>query len=166
MEGGVGIVAGFGGVGASVAPVLRLRLAPNRGFQLRLTGAGLGSNPSVQTDRGKAAVEQAVVLADGTAVLGQSRWLRPFVVLGAGIYYAGVTGTGIAPYQGESGQAVSFAVDGGIGLCTSITPSVDLSLEAHVVLAQPGIGVRFVDEDAARVGQPAVLVTLTLADWI
>jgi hypothetical protein len=166
MEGGVGVVAGFAGVGASVAPVLRLRLAANRDFQLRLTGAGLGSNPSVQTDRGKAAVQQAVVLADGTAVLGQSRWLRPFVVLGAGIYYTGIAGTGFAPYQGESGQAVSFAVDGGIGLCTSITPSVDLSLEAHVVVAQPGIAVRFVDQDAARVGQPSLLVTLTLADWI
>ena len=149
-------MAGFAGVGPSVAPVLRLRLAMNRDFQLRLTGAGLGSNPSVQTDRGKATIKQAVVLAEGTAVLGQSRWLRPFVVLGTGIYYAGITGTGIPPYQGESGRAIAFAVDGGIGLSTSITPSVDLSLEAHVVLAEPGIAVRFVDQDAARVGQPAL----------
>lgn len=166
IEGGVGVVAGFAGVGASVAPVVRLRLATNRDFQLRLTGAGLGSNPSVQTDRGKAAVQQAVVLADGTAVLGQSRWLRPFLVLGAGIYDAGVTGTGIPPYQGESGHAIAFAVDGGVGLATSITPSMDVSLELHGVVAEPGIGVRFLDEDAARLGQPAVLVTLTLADWI
>jgi hypothetical protein len=166
LEGGVGVVAGFAGVGASVAPVLRLRFALNQNFQLRLTGAGLGSNPSVQTDRGSAVVKQAVVLADGTAVLGQSRWLRPFAALGAGIYYVGVTGTGTPPYQGESGEAIAFAVDGGIGLCTSITPSLDLSLEAHVVVAQPGVAVRFVDEEAARVGQPALLVTLTLADWI
>jgi hypothetical protein len=166
MEGGVGVVAGFAGVGASVAPVLRLRFALNRFFQLRLTGAGLGSNPSVQTDRGNATVQQAVVLADGTAVLGQSRWIRPFAVLGGGIYYVGVTGTGIPPYQGESGQAIAFAVDGGIGLSASITPSLDLSLEAHAVVALPGVAVRFVDEEAARVGQPALLVTLTLADWI
>jgi hypothetical protein len=166
LEGGVGVVAGFAGVGASVAPVLRLRFALNRSFQLRLTGAGLGSNPSVQTDRGNAAVKQAVVLADATAVLGQSRWLRPFAALGGGIYYVGITGTGVPPYQGESGDAIAFAVDGGIGLATSITSSLDLSLEAHAVVAQPGVAVRFVDQEAARVGQPSLLVTLTLADWI
>jgi hypothetical protein len=166
MEGGVGVVAGFAGVGASVAPVLRLRYSTTRDFQLRLTGAGLGSSPSVQTDQGAAAVQQAIVLADGTLVLGQSRWLRPLIVFGAGIYYAGVTGTGIPPYQGESSHAMAFAVDGGIGLSTSITPSVDLSLEAHVVFSEPGIAVRFLDEDAARLGQPVVLMTLTLVDWI
>ncbi len=166
LEGGVGVVAGFAGVGPSVAPVLRLRFAINRHFQLRLTGAGLGSNPSVQTERGEAAVKQGFVLADGTAMLGHARWLRPFVVLGAGVYYVGVTGSGIAPYQGESGQAIAFALDGGIGLSTSILPTLELSLEAHVVIAEPGVAVRFIDEDAARVGQPAVLMTLTLADWI
>jgi hypothetical protein len=166
MEGGVGVVVGFAGVGASVAPVVRLRYSMTRDLQVRLSGAGLGSSPSVQSDLGTAAVQQAIVVADGTWVLGQSRWLRPLVVLGAGMYYAGVTGTGIGAYQGESGHAMAFAVDGGIGLSTSITPSVDLSLEAHVVVAEPGIAVRFIDEDAARVGQPAALMTLTVVDWI
>jgi hypothetical protein len=166
MEGGVGVVAGFAGIGASVAPVLRLRFAANRNLQFWLTGAGLGSDPSVRTDHGTAAVKQAVGLVEGTAFLGTSRWLRPFLTLGAGTYYAGVTGTGIPPYQGESNHTISFAVDGGLGLSTSITPRVDLSLEAQVVLAEPGVAVRLVDEDAARLGQPAVFISLTLADWI
>jgi hypothetical protein len=166
LEAGVGVVAGFAGVGVSVAPVLGLRYSMTRAFQLRLTGAGLGSSPSVQTDRGAAAVQQTIVLADGTLVLGQSRWLRPLLVFGAGVYYAGVAGTGVPPYEGVSGGGTAFALDGGIGLSTSLTTSLDLSLDARVVVAQPGIAVRFIDEDAARLGQPAVLMTLTLADWI
>jgi hypothetical protein len=166
LEGGAAAIGGFSGAGLSAAPVLRLRLAANRALQLRLTAAGMGSSPAVQTDRGRASIEQGLFLVDATAVLGQSRWIRPLVTLGAGVYYVGVSGTGNPPYQGLSGNALALAMDAGIGVSTSVTQSVDLTLEAHVVVAEPGMAVRFIDEDIARVGQPTILVTLTLADWI
>lgn len=166
LEGGVGAMAGFAGGGWSVAPVLRLRFAATRELQLRVTGAGMGSRPSVQTDFGSATVQQGVLLGEATAVLWHSPWLRPLVTLGAGLYYVGVTGTGIPPYEGLSGHGIALALEGGAGLATSLTRTADLTLEAQVVLAQPAIAVRFVGDDAARMGQPALLFTLTLADWI
>jgi hypothetical protein len=166
LEGGLGVLTGFGGIGASVAPALRLRFAPTRELQLRLTGAGLGSNPTVQTGQGSATVEQAVALVDGTAVLGHSRWFRPLFTLGAGAYFAAVTGSAAVPYQGETANGIALALDGGLGFATTISPSLDLSLEAHVLVTEPGIAVRIVDQEIGRLGQPTLLVTLTLVDWI
>lgn len=166
LEGGVGGLAGFAGVGLSVVPVLRIRLAPTRQFQLRLTGAGLGSNPTVHTGRGSAEVQQDEVVAEAAAVLGQSRWFRPIVVVGAGAFYLGVTGTGVAPYQSQTGHALALAIDGAAGIASSVAPTIDLSLEVHVILTEPGIAVRLVDDDAAHIGRPSLLVTLTMAEWI
>jgi hypothetical protein len=166
LEGGAGVIAGFAGVGLSAAPVLGLRRAASRMLQLRLTGAGMGSSPTIQTNQGQASVAQGLLLVDGTAVLAQSRWIRPLLTLGAGAYYVGATGTPVPPYQGLSGHTLALALDAGVGLATSLTQSVDLTLEAHVILAEPGIAVRAINEDVAHVGQPALLMTLTLADWL
>jgi hypothetical protein len=167
LEAGLGVLGSFEGVGAAVVPAARLRFAASRTFQIRLTGAGFGSTPTVETDRGTAAVQQGVAIVDGAAVLGHARWLRPTVALGAGAYYASVTGSGVAPpYRGQTGRALAVAFDGALGLATSVMSNVELSLEAHAVVTEPGIAVRFIDVDAARLGRPSLLVTFTVAGWI
>ncbi len=166
VEGGVGLLGGFSGVGMSVTPVLGLRFAATREIRVRLTGAGLGTNASVHAGAGSAEVQQGVILADVTATPWRSRWLRPFATLGAGLYYAGVEGTPTPPYQGKSSSAFAFAADVGLGVAAALAPSVELALDARVVVTEPALGIRFIDQDAGRLGQPSLLVVLTLADWI
>jgi hypothetical protein len=145
---------------------LGLRLGPNRTFQIGLTGAGLGSTPSVQEAGGAATVQQGVVLLDGSAVLGHARWLRPLVAVGAGAYYASVNGSGAPPLEGQRGSAWALALDGAVGVATSLTPNVDLSLDVHALVTEPGIAIRFMDVVVARLGRPSFLLTLTVAGWI
>jgi hypothetical protein len=166
FEGGLGVLGSFDGVGAALVPVLRLRFAANRTFQIRLTGAGYGSTPSVKVDRGTATIQQGVILVEGSADLGHARWLRPLVAIGAGAYYAGVTGSGAPSYEGRSGDALALALDGSVGLATSLPSNVELSLEVHALVTEPGIAVRFIDVDAARLGRPSLLLTFTVAGWI
>jgi hypothetical protein len=166
IVGGLALLGGFAGVGVAVVPALGLRLGPNRTFQIGLTGAGLGSTPSVQEAGGAATVQQGVVLLDGSAVLGHARWLRPLVAVGAGAYYASVNGSGAPPLEGQRGSAWALALDGAVGVATSLTPNVDLSLDVHALVTEPGIAIRFMDVVVARLGRPSFLLTLTVAGWI
>jgi hypothetical protein len=166
IEGGLGVLGSFAGVGAAVVPTLGLRLAANRTFQIRLIGAGLGSTPTVKGAGGTATIQQGVVLADGAAVLGHARWLQPLVAIGAGAYDVSVNGTGAESFQGRSGSALALAFDGAVGAATSVTSNVQLSLEAHALVTEPGIRVRFIDGVAASLGRPTLLVLFTVAGWI
>lgn len=166
IVGGLAVLGGFAGVGVAVVPALGLRLGPNRTFQIGLTGAGLGSTPSIQDADGTATVQQGVVLLDGTAVLGHARWLRPLVAVGAGAYHASVNGSGAPPLEGQRGSAWALALDGAVGVATSLTSNVDLALDLHAVVTEPGIAIRFMDAVVARVGRPSFLLTFTVAGWI
>jgi hypothetical protein len=166
IEGGLAVLGGFEGVGVAVVPALGLRLGPNRTFQIGLTGAGLGSTPSVQAASGTATVQQGVVLLEGTAVLGHARWLRPLVAVGAGAYHASVSGSGAPPLEGQHGSAWALALDGAVGVATSLTSNIDLSLDLHALLTEPGIAIRFMDAVVARLGRPSLLLTFTVAGWI
>jgi hypothetical protein len=166
LEGGVGLLGGFAGVGISVAPVFALRFAATRDIRVCLTGAGFGSNASVHAEAGSAEVQQGVILADVTTILWRSRWIRPFAILGAGLYYAGVEGTATLPYQGKNSSAFALAVDGGLGVAAPLATNIELALDARVIVTEPEIGIRFLNQQAARLGQPSLLVTFTLVDWI
>jgi opacity protein-like surface antigen len=166
IEGGLGVLSSFAGVGAAIVPTLGLRLASNRTFQIRLIGAGLGSTPTVKGAGGTATVQQGVVLVDGAATLGHARWLQPLVGIGAGAYDVSVNGTGAQSFQGRSGNAWALALDGAVGVAASVTSNVQLSLEAHALVTEPGIRVRFTDVVAASLGRPTLLVLFTVAGWI
>ncbi len=166
IEGGLGVLGGFAGVGAAVVPTLGLRLAANRTFQVRLIGAGLGSTPTVHSAGGTATIQQGVVVVDGTAVLGHARWLQPLVAIGAGAYDVSVNGTGAQSFQGRGGSALALALDGAVGVAASVTSNVQLSLDAHALVTEPGIRVRFIDRVAASLGRPTLLVLFTVAGWI
>ena len=166
LEGGLGVLGGFEGVGLSVMPVVRLRLAANRTFQFRLTGAGLGSTPAVQAQAGSATVEQDLVQIDALAVMSQGRWVRPLAAVGLGAYYAGVAGSGILPYEGRSDSAVALALAGTVGAAFPMARDVEMSLELQALVTEPGMVLRFADVSAARLGRPLLLATFTVAGWI
>jgi hypothetical protein len=167
LEGGLGVLASFDGLGPAVLPVLRARFAPIPVVQLRVTGAWLGTQPSVETTTGTATVEQGIALAECAA-----RPLRgpivPVAVVGAGAYYVGVNGGAdpASPYQGKRSATVAFALEAGVGVSVPIASRVEVVIEADALIADPGIAVRFLELDAAKIGRPSVLGTMTLAGWL
>jgi hypothetical protein len=138
----------------------------NPTFQLRLTGAGFGSNPSVQAPTGSATVEQDLVQFDAAAVLGEGRSVRPLAALGIGAYHAGVTGSGASPYEGRTDSAVALALAGTVGSEVEVAKDIEVSFELQAVVTEPGVVLRFVDVSAARMGRPLFLATVTVAGWI
>ena len=112
-------------------------------------------------------VEQGFALAEGIGTLAYAR--RSVLMrasIGVGLYYVGVSGHGVAGHAGEQNATVAAAFDGGLGLGLALARHLEAELEVHALLSEPGIGVRFVDVEAARLGRPTLLVTLTLAGWL
>jgi hypothetical protein len=120
----------------------------------------------VQTQAGSATVEQGVAVVECAVEIAHGRWLRPVASLGAGAYYVGVDGTGTATSRGQHAGIVAFALDAGAGAAIPLTARLEAIVEAHAVLAEPGIAIRFFDIDAAKIGRPSILATVTIAGWI
>jgi hypothetical protein len=166
IEAGVGILGSFDGVGAAVVPLVRARYEIDKTLQLRLTGAWLGTRPRIEAPGGTATVDQGIALVECVAQVWHGRLLRPAISLGAGVYYAGVAGSGDPPLSSERNSEVTFALDGGIGVAVALGPHFEAALEAHALVTAPGIAIRFLDADVARIGRPSVLGTFSLAGWI
>jgi len=166
IEGGLGFLGSFDGVGVAVLPVARARYEIDQRFQLRLTGAWLGTQPRIEAPGGTATVDQGIALAECVAQIWRGHVLRPSLSLGAGVYYAGVTGNGDQPFSSERNSEVTFALDGGVGVAAPIGSHFEAVLEAHALVTAPGIAIRFLDADVARIGRPSVLGTISLAGWI
>ena len=164
IETGLLLVASPGGLGPAVLPLARLRIKLLGPLFARLSLAGLGSRPRVETAKGSASVGQALVLVELGGLFRSAARLRPMVGLGAGLLRVDSDGEGIWPYQGTRQAAWAAAVDGGLGVLaeTGAHSNLALVLEAHAFLALPHPYVRFVDTNAATVGRPALTVALTL----
>ena len=165
LETGLSVIDSVGGPGAAAAPLARLRVDLGGTFCARLTAAGLGTRPSVETSLGSAEVGQSLALAELCALFAQGRRLRPFVSLGAGALRVQSDGEAVAPYQGNRNDRWAAVADGGVGLLAALGDELSVSLEAHLFLASPYPVVRFVDMNAATIGRPALMATLTLVAW-
>jgi hypothetical protein len=161
-EAGVQALAGFGGVGSAVMPVVRARLALTRRLVGRLSLAGLGTRPRVDAASGSATVSQELGLLELVGELLPDAWLSPQLSLGAGVYHVGVSGTARSPYAGLRGDRLVFAADAGAGAALSITSAIALSLEGHGILIAPYPVIRFLGVETARIGNPLMSAALTL----
>lgn len=166
IEVGVGVLGSFEGVAPATMPLARVRFAANPALQLRLTTGWFGTQPLVQAPAGEASVAQGLALMEMTAHFWRRSLFRPFVSLGAGTYYVEVAGTAVAPDRSRRSSAVAFAVDAGLGVASPIGSHFEVLLEAQAVIADPGLAVRFLGVEAARIGRPSALGTLTIAGWI
>jgi len=162
VEAGAQVLAGFGGVGASVMPLGRVRFALSQRLAARLTLSGLGTRPQVEADGGTATVSQELGLLELMGGIAPLNWLRPSISLGAGAYHIGVEGSAAPPYASQSGDRFAFAADAGAGLALSLTSSLSLSLEGHAILVTPNPVIRFLEVDVAKVGNPLLSGALTL----
>jgi hypothetical protein len=159
---GVATWASIEGPPPAVAPVGRVALRLSDWAWARITAAGLGTRPSLETAHGSATLAQTLALAEAVAVFRGDQWLRPFVSIGAGALNVAVSGMGEGPYEGRAPQRWSAAFDGGIGVALVVRSRAALVTELHALMAAPHPVVRFADTRAATIGYPSLILTLAL----
>lgn len=159
---GVAAWASIEGPPPAVAPVGRVALRLSDWAWARVTVAGLGTRPSLETAYGSATLAQSLALAEAVAVFRGDKRLRPFVSLGAGALNVAVSGTGAGQYEGRAPQRWSAAFDGGVGVALVLRSRAALVTELHGLVAAPHPVVRFADTRAATIGYPSVILTLAL----
>jgi len=167
LEGGLGALASFEGLGPALLPLVRIRRLMSEAFHLRMTGAWLGTQPQVALPQvGTASVEQGLALVECVARPWRESRLRPLFAVGAGVYFVGVHGSGMPPYQDAHANGFAAAVDAGLGVGTPVASHLELVLELHALVTAPGLAVRFAGVDEARIGRPSLFSTITLAGSI
>lgn len=159
---GVARWASIEGPPPALAPVGRIALRLSNWAWARITAAGLGTRPSLETAYGSATLAQTVALAEAMAVFRGDKRLRPFVSVGAGALNVAVSGTGAGQYEGRAPQRWSAAFDGGVGVAFAVRARAALVTELHGLVAAPHPVVRFVDTRAATIGYPSVILTVAL----
>lgn len=166
IEAGLAMVASVGGPGSAVVPLGRVRAWLGNSLFARLTLAGLGSRPRVETSIGSASVTQSFGLIElAVALRPGARW-RPMVSLGAGTLYVQSDGEGVFPYVGLRESRWAVALDAGIGLLATLGRDLSLGFEVHGLVALPHPAVRFYDVERATMGFPAILASLTMIAWL
>jgi hypothetical protein len=166
IETGVSLLVSPGQLDAATVPVARLRVVVAGPAMARLTVAGFGTRPSVDTARGTASIAQALGLVEIGLVFFRDRRVQPAVSVGAGVLRASSDAQGSFPYLGQRDVRWAALFDAGAGLVAPLGGQLALALEAHLMLAAPHPVVRFADLDAATIGRPAAWTTLTLVAWL
>jgi hypothetical protein len=166
IELGVAVVQDLNGPGPAEIPVARLHVALPGSLFARLTVAGLGFRPRVESAEGSATIGQNLGLLEVGATFRSQHRLRPIVTLGAGALYVTSGGEGVYPYVGHSDSRWTALFDGGIGLFASLSRQWGLAVEVHALLAAPQPFVRFSQTNAGNIGRPALAASLTLVRWL
>ncbi len=166
FELGTAVFTSFGGIGPALLGVFRGRFALVPALAIRATIAGLGTAPRVEAPTGSATVTEDVGLLELVATPWTNTSFRPSFSLGVGTLYSRVEGDTDFPYVDRRSSQWALAADAGAGLQVQMGPRLAASLEAHALLANPYPVVRFLDDDAARGGQPSIFATLTLVGWL
>ncbi|MFL5303968.1 MAG: hypothetical protein ACJ8F1_02095 [Polyangia bacterium] len=159
---GVGIWSSIQGPPAAVVPIGRIGVRLSDRGWARVSVAGLGSRPRVDTAEGSASVSQNAALAEIAAVLRPYRRLHPMLSFGAGVLNVAVVGVGTAPYEGREARQWSAAFDAGVGVALAVWSRAALVTEVHALIASPRPVVRIADTNTATIGFPSLIYTLAL----
>lgn len=161
LRAGAAVVAGPGGLPASVSPALAFTWRATRHFggEVGVWGPALGT---LRRREGSATIDQELLAVQARLEPWPERRIAPFFHLGIGAYHLGARGSANAPYENASGNAWSAAGLGGLGLSYAILGPMLLSLELDAMYLLPGVGVRFAGRTVAEGGQPTLLGTAGL----
>jgi len=162
VEMGLGILHSIDGPPPAVIPVGRARVRVWSWLGARVTVAGLGARPRVDSRYGSATVSQSLALLELAGAFRSGKRVRLAASLGAGALDVSVAGVGAGRYEGRDSQRWSPAVGGGFGVAFAIGARAALATEMQAIVASPHPIVRFVDAAAATVGYPSLLLTATL----
>jgi hypothetical protein len=159
---GIGIWNSIEGPPVVVAPVVRVGLRLSEWAWARVSVAGLGSRPRIESTYGSAVLSQNAAVLECAAVFRSGKRIRPMFSLGAGVLNVAVVGTGAAPYEGREPQRWSAVFDGGFGIALAVGSRAALVTELHALVAAPHPVVRFADTRVATIGFPSLILTLAL----
>jgi hypothetical protein len=166
LESGVSLLISSAQLEPALVPLAGLRVAAAGPLLARLTIAGLGTRPRLETARGTGTVDQELGLIELGAAFRRDRVLSPVMTLGGGVLHVRTDAQGVGPYVGrqDARWAALFAV--GAGLVGALGRQLAVALEAHLMLAAPYPVVRFADLEAAQLARPAVWITLSVVSWL
>jgi hypothetical protein len=159
---GVGMLHSIDGPPPAVIPVGRIRARVWSWLGARLSVAGLGSRPRVDSRYGSATLSQSLALFELAGGFRSGKRVRLAASLGAGALNVSVAGIGAGRYEGRDSQRWSAAFGGGLGVTFAIGPRAALATELQALVASPHPIVRFVDTPVATVGYPSLLLTVGL----
>jgi hypothetical protein len=166
IELGVAVMQDLKGPGPAGIPMARLHVELPGSLFARLTVAGLGSRPRVESAEGSATVGQNLGLLEVGATFRSQHRLRPIVTLGAGALYVTSDGDGVYPFAGHLDSRWTALADGGFGLFAPFGRQWGLAVEVHALLAAPHPFVRFFDTNAGNIARPALAADFTLVTWL
>jgi hypothetical protein len=156
---GIGSLFSFAGAGPTVTPVGRLSFSALPTWELRMTGAWLGSHSSIASPSGTATFSQDLLLVETVFSPSKPGALGLRASLGAGTLHVGVEGRGSASVQGLDSSTWVAAVDAGVGLCYRRPTGMGFAFEGHAVFASPYPVVRLLDETQATMGRPTIFAS-------
>ncbi len=159
---GIGSLFSFEGAGPTVTPVGRLTWSALPSWQLRMTGAGLGSRSSIASPSGTATFSQDLLLVESVFSPSKPGELGLRASLGVGTLHVDVEGRGAGSVQGVDASAWVAAVDAGIGLCYRRAAGMGFAFEGHAVFTDPYPVVRLLDGVQATMGRPTIFATAAL----
>jgi hypothetical protein len=154
LRAGAGVMAGPGGLGATLAPMFAATWRPLASWSLELfaSGPALGS---IEGAEGEASFDREVVAARarfepnlGTRSAGL--WLA----LGPGVHHFGVRGSAAQPFRARSDDVWSAALLAGIGAKLRVVTALSLGVELDALLLTPRPVVRFAEREVAAAGSP------------
>ena len=166
VEIGGSAVIGFGDIGPSILPVMRLGWAIRPSLVAQVALAGYGSHASVQVDAGNAQVAEEFALLGARYRFILGRHLRPTVSLAAGVLHTRAEGEATSLYEGRGAALWSFLLDGGVGIGVALTERFEVEFATHAQVAEPYPAIRFDRSVVATSSRPSLLFTLTIGAWL
>lgn len=166
VEVGATAVVGFGDVGPSILPVVRLGWAIGPSLVAQVALAGLGSPASVQNDFGSAHVAEEFALLGARFRLLRGRRLRPTFSLSAGVLHTRAEGQADLPQYGRDAALWSFLLDGGVGMVLALSERFEVAFATHAQVADPSPTLRFDRSVLATSTRPSLLFTVTIGAWL
>jgi hypothetical protein len=166
VEIGGAAVIGFGDLGPSILPVLRLGWAIRPSLVAQVAVAGYGSHASVQDDARSAQIAEEFALLGARYRFILGRHLRPTVSLAAGVLHTRGEGEATSSYHGRDVALWSFLLDGGVGIGVALTERFEVAFATHAQVAEPYPAIRFDRSVVATSTRPSLLFTLTIGAWL
>jgi len=166
LEVGACVFGSFQGIGPAVAPVLRGEHSWRDFLIGRVTLAGLGTRPRIDSASASANVAQAFGLAEIAIKLRARQIVRPFFSLGAGVLRVTTEAQPPPHAQAVNGGLWTPIADAGVGLRVGLRGRFELAAEFHAQVASSYPAIQFFGNTVARAGRPTMIGSLTLVAWL
>jgi hypothetical protein len=150
---GAVVLAGPGGIPASVAPAMAFSWRPARAWRAGLEAWGPAFT-SLERTEGSARLNQECVVAFAKLEPVRAGEVAPFIKAGGGAYHLGADGSARDPYASGSGSVWAGAVLLGGGLSVTALGALELLAGLDAIFLAPRPGVVFADRPVATIGRP------------